>query len=327
MSNRTDSSNSPRPAAERILVVGLLGASLAISGMAAANSAPPHLSGPCVLGTTGCVGVIAQAGASGPAAGDPGIVLTPGSALSSTITIPASGFTVTPGSLTSTWVLGNSVGGAYTTVQRTDHPFGEVQTLSVLASDGLLHASQFGISVGVSGRRSGPAPQAAGASFPSGPGNGTLTMLPTNAQGYSPGVTISGQLKGGGSWPNTLTSVSTTLADPRGVGYPEYVSVSYADLLAILLAGKGTATPIGQVWIPLSFPPGGSRPTVIQVNPAVTGGNGNVFMSVDLAPPYEWSGPGQSVPALSTWGIAGLTVLLAAIGFLQLRRTGFSVGI
>jgi hypothetical protein len=295
-----------------VLLLSTLGAAAAI-----VLPTPTPLPGACVLGVGNCAAIIATG--SAPQLGNPGITLGYGGTGYIVVTVPSVGLVGSPGNQVGNFYLNPpSPGGMWTSVTRSDHP-SETQTISVLAADGVFHATQFNFSLGgMSALKTTGSKETQGVA-----GTGTATMFPRNSDGYSAGMALQGTMKNGNAWP--ITSVSFVLSDPNNTGHYEYISIDYAVMQSILGSASSKGMPIGPVWVPLSPSGGSGNPQVISVNPAL-GPGGTFYTSEVLAPATGYGQPG-SVPALSTWGIAGLTLLLAATGFLQLRKTGFQLGL
>lgn len=298
-------------AAVSLLLLTALGAAAAIIPP---TPTPAPLPGACVLGAGNCTAIIA-AGSRPPQMGDPGITLGSGGTGALVFTVPGAGLVGGGPNQPATFNLDPPTGGMWTSATRI-HPV-QSQTVSVLAADGFLHATQFNLSIGQAGRKTG-AMGVAGAA-----GTGTATMFPANTAGYSTGMTLQGTMSNGSPWP--VASVSFALSDPRGVGHYEYIGIDYGAMLSILAAARSQGTPIGQVWIPLAPSGGSGNPTVIKIDPNL-GPGGTFYTSVALAPAVGY-GDALAVPTLSSWGIACLTLALAAAGFLHLRKTGFQLGL
>jgi hypothetical protein len=163
----------------------------------------------------------------------------------------------------------------------------------------------------------GPTVQVAGTGF------GTGTMHPLSSQGYSNGITLAGTTYGGK--PISM-DVNFVTSQPGTSGQPEYIGIPYAVLQTVNTLASGVIDPGGQVWVPLTDTNGDGVPDSIQVDLSNQGGPGPTafYQSQVLVPVGHAT---NVIPVLSGWGIAGLSLALAAFGLFQLRRGGFSIGI
>jgi len=146
---------------------------------------------------------------------------------------------------------------------------------------------------------------------------GTAALHPLNAQGFHDG--ISGAENGGNGF---SFDVSFTHADTTGDGKPDYVSIPWANAMAISgqVQGGGSGAVDKQVWVPLADSGAGVPDSIILDIPG-----GNFFPSPPLAPRPQRDTV-VSVPTLSGLGLAALSLGLVAFGWMQIRRGGVSLG-
>jgi hypothetical protein len=147
--------------------------------------------------------------------------------------------------------------------------------------------------------------------------SGTAALHPLNSMGYHDG--ISGAETGGS---NFSFDTSFTHADTTGDGKPDYVSIPLANQIAIgqNTQSGGSGGLDTQVWVPITDTGNGAPQSIVLDIPG-----GNFFPSPPLAP-----APGRnaivSVPTLSGMGLAALSAGLLALGWMQLRRGGITLG-
>ncbi len=211
-------------------------------------------------------------------------------------------------------------GGKYNGVSRTDSR--RQQNVLVSATQGLLHATQFSFQEGLPKGKTGIQPAVSGNGF------GTLTMFPHGPKDYSHGISLAGTKPDGSPFgiPGFSTDIPIIIDKDQ-----KFVTIGFGVMQALILAtGMGAETPVpqGPVWIPITDTNGDGKNDRIVVDPALFNGaaQGTLFDSDGMAPDSDYD-PFASVPALSSWGLAAMTLTLCSAGLFLLRRTGFSVGI
>ena len=171
-----------------------------------------------------------------------------------------------------------------------------------------------------------------------GGGASTLKMAPpsfaaTSYHNGTPSWTTAIQFastKGNGVWDRIKKvggvefDLPIVTLDVNGDGKADYASLPWGavgPLLGGFLGGGGAPTQTPQIWMPLADTDGDGYGDAVVFDPAGTGQPSSVIPSSPaLLPDVHQRELDASVPALGDWGLYSLALLLAAAGWLALRR-------
>ena len=157
--------------------------------------------------------------------------------------------------------------------------------------------------------------------------SGTGGFVDYNGDGIYDGATGTGTHTGG----SMNVSTNFVLTDITSDGYPDYVSIPWAQAAGLGVKSNfnctpGTPTP--QVFLPLADGDGDGHPDSVILD---LDGDGipepELYHSPALAPNPTGGLAATDVPTLSQWGLVGLAASLAAAGWLVLRKSGLGLGV